>query len=635
MLTVALIVAAGNSLSALSDSNHSAPSSPDGTTKQATNPGASLADVRPLDEYTSRLDSAKVLSAKCDQRDALVAGLRGLTFLAILIVLAWCYIGEGSPWWLPLPLILFVVLIAVHDRVIDAMNKSKRRVEYYESAIRRVNDDWAEDGARGQRYADAEHVYSADLDLFGPGSLFQLLSRARTRLGEDQLAAWLCRAAEPDVISARQGAVRRLQPEVKLREQLALLDAAVHDDFDQNFLLKWSTEPARLIDETPRRIARGLSVLAVAAGVAALMGLGFSLFLIMLMVLLPFLFRFRGQIMATSVEIDDVGNGLEILSQVLKLIEEQKFGDPWLDEITERVQFADETPSRQIAKLAKNIRYMNNSMHNQFFLPIGIVLCLPLHLTHAIENWRATVGRHIPSWLAAVADFEAVVSLSGFAFERPNNPFPDVVSEGPHLEALQLAHPLLPDSECVRNDVNLSRDQQMLMVSGSNMSGKSTLLRTIGINSVLAFAGGPVCAKSLTISPLQVATAMRISDSLQQGRSLFFSVLSRLKRVVDLTSSQPTVLFLLDEILQGTNSHDRRIGAEAVIRSLLKKAAIGLVTTHDLALTEIGDTLKSVNNVHFADQIQDGTMTFDYKLRPGVVQKSNALELMRLVGLEI
>jgi DNA mismatch repair ATPase MutS len=204
------------------------------------------------------------------------------------------------------------------------------------------------------------------------------------------------------------------------------------------------------------------------------------------------------------------------------------------------------------------------------------------------------------------------------------------------LDGRQLGHPLLPNSACVRNDVRLGEDLRLILVSGSNMSGKSTLLRTIGTNVVLALSGAPVCAESLRLSPMQVGTAMRIQDSLQDGKSLFYSVVSRLKMVVDLSHEDRPLLFLLDEILQGTNSHDRRVGAEGVIRKLVEVGTLGLVTTHDLALTEIVDSLNGqAKNCHFEDQLINGKMTFDYTIRPGVVQKSNALELMRLLGLDV
>jgi len=211
-----------------------------------------------------------------------------------------------------------------------------------------------------------------------------------------------------------------------------------------------------------------------------------------------------------------------------------------------------------------------------------------------------------------------------------------VTDDAPSFDAVEIGHPLIAADQCVRNNISLGPESQLIVVSGSNMSGKSTMLRTIGVNMVLALAGAPVHAKSLRLSSMQLGTSMRVSDSLQDGKSLFYAVISRLKSIVDLTGGEKPLLFLLDEILQGTNSHDRRIGAEGVIRCLLERGAIGVVTTHDLALTKITEQLSSpARNAHFEDRIVDGKMQFDYKMREGVVERSNALELMRLMGLEV
>jgi DNA mismatch repair ATPase MutS len=235
-----------------------------------------------------------------------------------------------------------------------------------------------------------------------------------------------------------------------------------------------------------------------------------------------------------------------------------------------------------------------------------------------------------------VGEIEALCALAGYSYERPRDPFPDIVDGEPRFEATGLTHPLLPERRSVRNDVNLGPGTRLLVVSGSNMSGKSTLLRSIGINVVMALAGAPVRALALTLSPLALGASIRVTDSLQGGISRFYSEITRLRQIVDLTGGPAPLLFLLDELLQGTNSHDRRIGAEAVVRGLLGRGAIGLLTTHDLALAHIADLLApKAANVHFEDHIEGGRIAFDYILRPGIVQRSNALELMRSVGLEV
>jgi DNA mismatch repair ATPase MutS len=275
---------------------------------------------------------------------------------------------------------------------------------------------------------------------------------------------------------------------------------------------------------------------------------------------------------------------------------------------------------------------------NQFFTPIAFALCwTPLHAA-LVEGWRRGSGGRIRAWLDAAADLEALSSLAGYAYEHPEDPFPELVDAGPDraalLEGEALSHPLLRGA--VPNDVRLGRDgPHVLLVSGSNMSGKSTYLRTVGVNVVLALAGGAVRARRLRLTPLFAGATLRIQDSLQAGRSRFYAEITRLKELSDLAGIEVPLLFLLDEILHGTNSHDRRIGAEAVIRGLAGRGAIGLVTTHDLALTELAGSDAALANSHFEDQVKDGEIAFDYRLRPGVVAHSNALALMRAVGLRL
>jgi DNA mismatch repair ATPase MutS len=263
------------------------------------------------------------------------------------------------------------------------------------------------------------------------------------------------------------------------------------------------------------------------------------------------------------------------------------------------------------------------------------------HLAFAVEAWRRHSGPVVRRWLTATGEMEALCSLASHAFEHPDDPFPEFVGEEALLEAEAIGHPLIERSRVVRNDVRMGgAGPRVLVVSGSNMSGKSTLLRTLGVNAVLAQAGAPVRARRLRMSPLAVGASIRVTDSLQGGVSRFYAEILRLRQILDATARPgpkgAPVLFLIDEFLHGTNSHDRLIGAEAVVRGLVERGAIGLITTHDLALADIaGELGERAANVHFEDHIEDGRMVFDYALRPGVVRKSNAIELMRSVGLEI
>jgi DNA mismatch repair ATPase MutS len=288
---------------------------------------------------------------------------------------------------------------------------------------------------------------------------------------------------------------------------------------------------------------------------------------------------------------------------------------------------------------------------NQIFALVAALLLWELQFAVVIERWRAAHNADVlRAWLETVGEVEALLALAGYAYEHPADPFPEILDraeagvERVCFEGTGLGHPLLPEHVAVRNDLCLDASRRLYLVSGSNMSGKSTFLRTVGVNAVLALAGAPVRATHLKIAPLTLGASLRTQDSLQNGVSRFYAEVLRLRDIVERAAESgsdgtPPLLFLLDEILHGTNSHDRRVGAEAILRALLRHSASGLATTHDLALTGIADvsasSLPGGVNVHFEDQMSDGKMTFDYRLRPGVVEKSNAIALMRAVGLEV
>jgi DNA mismatch repair ATPase MutS len=279
---------------------------------------------------------------------------------------------------------------------------------------------------------------------------------------------------------------------------------------------------------------------------------------------------------------------------------------------------------------------MMESRRNSFMALLDVPLMISVQAAVAAEAWRRTHRHAVAVWLETVGEFEALGCFATYGYEHPDHSFPEWIDGLPAFRAHGLAHPLLPRSKAVPNDVVLDDTTGLLLVSGSNMSGKSTLLRAVGLNTVLAMAGAPVRARRLELTPLQVGASIRINDSLREGSSRFYAEIVRLRQIFELCAHSPSLLVLLDELLQGTNSADRRAGAQGIVRALVENGAIGMVTTHDLALAEIDShTGVRITNVHFQDEIENGRMRFDYKLRPGVVTKSNALELMRAVGLEV
>ncbi len=330
------------------------------------------------------------------------------------------------------------------------------------------------------------------------------------------------------------------------------------------------------------------------------------------------------------------GRDVKLLSALVHRLERERFESRKLKKLRAMLEAEGEPASRRIARLGRLVDWLDSSDHVLIRIIRPLILWQE-QLAVAFERWRRVSGSQVRVWAAAVAEFEALSSFAALRFERPHWTMPEL-SQSPEalFEATDLRHPLLAEALAVPNDLALDNEQRMIVVSGSNMSGKSTLLRAVGLNAVLARAGAPVAARSLRVSELQVGASIRVNDSLQDHRSRFFAEISRLRQIVDLTKGGSPVLFLLDELLSGTNSHDRRIGAAGIVRELLRANTVGLLTTHDLALANIQEDVNaSVINMHFEDQMSGKEMVFDYKLKPGVVTRSNALELMRAVGLEV
>jgi hypothetical protein len=594
----------------------------------------------PRAELARRLSERGESVRRLDRRDATIANARLAVFVAALL-LGWATLGahRAPAWTLALPLAAFVALAVLHDRLFRTRARLRRAIAFHERGLARIAGAFAGTGTPGDAFADPAHPYALDLDLFGRGSLFELLCTARTRPGEERLAAWLLAPAGPDEVRARQRAVAALAPRLDLREDLAVLGDDVRAAVAAEPLAAWG-EKASLAE--PWLLPASLAL--AAAAVAAAVGWAFwppavGPFPLVGVLLAEWGFSrgVQAAVASALAGVERPAAELRVLAALLARLEREPVEDARLRALQGTLLAGRRRASDAIARLGRTVARMEWA-RNQFFAPIGFALAwTPLHAA-LVERWRREHGGRIRAWLDASAALEALSSLAGHAYEHPDAPFPELVDPGPDraalLEGEALRHPLLPAA--VPNDVRLGRGgPQVLLVSGSNMSGKSTYLRTVGVNVVLALAGGVVRADRLRLTPLRAGATLRIQDSLQAGRSRFYAEIMRLKELSDLAGGEVPLLFLLDEILHGTNSHDRRIGAEAVVRGLVARGAIGLVTTHDLALTELAGTDAALENSHFEDQVKDGEIAFDYRLRPGVVAHSNALALMRAVGLKL
>lgn len=538
--------------------------------------------------------------------------------------------------WILLPIALFALVLKLHQPTLKKLRRTRSAHEYYQQCISRLKGNWREHGQTGSEFAVGGHSWSSDLDVFGEGSLFQKLNQCKTLPGQRKLAAWLTSVPSEAQIKTRQIQAESLKDHLELRERLASIDRDVDWKAAEKALSGWISENPAPFPKWALWGARALGItsLLVVVGVFTI-GLPGSSILIMLLLQAPFVVATRGKLKEAMEHVDDVDVALRQLAEVTAQFEAFPFTDKSLQQLQGRLQNESTAASDKIAHLSRLINWLNNGTRNQFFIPLAWMLGLFVHLPYRIDRWRNHYGPKVNDWLDAATELEVINSIAAFNYENETYSLP-TITEQPHFEAIQIGHPLLPSTDCVRNDVTLSTACPLMLISGSNMSGKSTLLRSVGINTVLSFLGARVNATSMSVYPFHVATAMRVSDSLQEGRSLFFTVVQRLKTIVDLAGQDHPVLFLLDEILSGTNSHDRRTGAEAVIRTLVNRNGIGMVTTHDLTLTRIVDSMDGrAINMHFEDQVLDGQMSFDYQLRNGIVERSNAIELMRMMGLDV
>jgi hypothetical protein len=539
----------------------------------------------------------------------------------IYIVVGYAVFDSASALLLVPLLVMLIPVVIVQNRIGRRLDRVYRAAEFHRHALARIEDRWIGDGEDGKQYLGDDEVFADDLDVFGNASLFQFLCTARTPMGRDTLADWLSEPADADEIRERQPAVCELNGNSDLRERLAMLDLD-RNAADLRAVLAWANAP-ELLPDGPMRI----SGFVLAGAFAAVIGSGFafpvSISVAVIVLELTFFAVVRGRLRPISSRGPSALSTLSYLSAVRSAMRKLSFNSRRLSDL----QRAITSPGTRITVGFLAYRMVSG------LPPLLLLLC---QINPRIDRWRRSLAMNAEKGLVALGELEAIASLAHYAFVQPEATYPELVTTETCYEAADLAHPLIPASERVRNDFQLNDTVRLMVVSGSNMSGKSTMLRTVGLNAVLALCGAPVCGRSVRISPFSIGTAMRFQDSLEQRNSHFYAAITRLRRVMQLLNRDRPLLFLIDEILQGTNSGDRIKGAEAILRRLTDRGGVGMVTTHDLELTRIVDTFDGrATNVHFVDQLVESEIHFDYKMRPGVVPTSNALALMRRMGLDV
>ena len=584
--------------------------------------------------YAGEVERLAALQAS-EQRRERIFGYSKLAIAALTLGTAALYRQATVLALLSAPVVLFIVLAVLQEKLLIAIRYRRRAIAFYQRGLARLNDEWAGGGETGERFLDGEHPYARDLDLFGRASLFEYLSIARTRAGEGFLARWLLHAAPPAEIGMRQAAVRELQARVKFRERLFCAGETVRLGVHPEALSAWG-EAAPVVCKG--RVRMVVSVLAILWILSLVVWAVRDLPMVaLLMTVLNFAYShwIHARMEKAAGSLEKAASDLRLLAEVLAIVEVEEVSSPRLVTIKGVLRHDGTMPSAAIGKLARIVDLLE-SRHSLFARPLDLVTFWSAQLVFVAERWQQEYGPCIRRWLEAAGEFEALTSLSAFAHEHPRYAFPEFVQDGPLFEGEELAHPLMPAGKAIANGLSLGRPLQLIVLSGPNMAGKSTFIRAMGVNAVLAQCGAPVRASRLRMSPLQVAASICVLDSLAGGVSRFYAEIHRLKLIADLTESEVPVLFLLDELLSGTNSHDRLVGTQFVLREFVEHHAVGVVSTHDLALAQIPAAFgERAANFHFEDRIEDGRLVFDYKLKPGVVQTSNALKLMHAIGLGV
>ena len=566
--------------------------------------------------------------------------------LLLCVVAAWNValhaLHETAPWWHVLvPISLLAALIPVYLRITTRLNRIGRLLVFHERNLVRANGSEPQSGFTGDEFRSPGHLYERGLDILGANSLFGMLSTVRTGIGQQGLARLLLNPASHSEACARQHAVRELTPNLALREEIALLGTSRFEQISATVLDSW------LDDDNPAfHPAIRISLILTTTALIALLLAGFlhyatwsTLFPNLAAAFLlhtAIAMRARSRVLPI-LNGPKIAGQMRIFSEGLALLRTQSFASPRLTALQRNTG----KPADAIATIdrVQSQFAIIEQRSKEWYYVLSLLFAAGTHAAISIANWRRANAAAMKLWLATWAEFEALNALGTYAFEHPENIYPEIVTDdAPAIfEVTGIRHPLLRD--CVPNNVTLNPTTRFYLISGSNMAGKSTLLRAIGVNAVLTLAGAPIAADSARISPLKVCASIALTDSLADGKSKFLAEVERLHAILAAASPAPgeeapqPVLFLIDEIFSGTNSLDRRTAAEAILKALVAAGAIGALSTHDLALTEIATPSLHGINVHMASPDPGDPLAFDFLLKPGINTSSSALAILHLVGL--
>jgi hypothetical protein len=583
-------------------------------------------------QYQTRSRELQAGQAPLESRNLLM-GVAVVIGLGLFVMLgAQAIRKEGSFLWPFLPATMVAAAARQFVKNRRARYRMWRLKKFYDRAIQRLDGTWPSGGIADD-FSEEGHPYAADLNLFGEGSLFELLCIARTSIGQRGLAKYLLETPTLDESKSRQEAIGELRGNAILREKVATLGEFDFSEVKLGTFDDWLDSPSFTYPRLLPWLAIVTSVLFAGGLLAGYATHRWTDVLFPLEILIAghaaIGLHYRSRVNRALEALRPLSNDTGVLREGLALIELEPFQSPKMRHLAEKIR----NSSRAMRKLERLLGALHQKDKEWFFVPSRFLL-IGTQVAMATEYWRRAHGESLRVWLRAWSEFEALNALAAYGFENPENVFPALLDGEACFEAEEMGHPLLPRDGCVVNNIGLNQQAPFYVISGSNMSGKSTLLRAIGLNAVLAFAGAPVRARSLKLSGLSIFASLSIVDSLLNGKSKFLSEVDRLRQAIESKIEHRHVLFLVDEIFSGTNSRDRRIAAEAVVRTLVERGGIGALSTHDLALTEFAEGLKGVN-VHMGARDESNPLDFDYLLKPGVTQEANALAIARMAGVPV
>ncbi|MBL3654625.1 MutS-related protein [Fulvivirga sediminis] len=592
------------------------------------------------EKFSNKATHYQEILQKLEKKHALVSAFRIIIFLTALVLTVWltnARLVSGVFISLSIFLVVFILLVKYHNKLTLKRDNARALMLINQQELQRLEYNFTGIDT-GLGFLEKSHPYIKDLDVFGEHSIYQFIQRSETPNGRATLAHWLKRAASGDEIILRQQAVKELMSELTWRQNFQAAGmTSQKDDSKIETLLSWINEPNEVLHKTwPKILSYLLPVLALTS-LSGVIWLGTSVyFFIGMMVVNGVVLKRFAEYTAKLTE--KTSAGIEVLGaygRMISHIEDNNFKAPMLLQLRNTFIHENVKASASILKLNKVLDYLQ-SRANWFYSIFNLIFLTDIHLVLSAEKWKNEQQADVNKWFESIGQLEALSSLAAVAYANPDYNFPIISGDGYHIKTEALGHPLISPAIRVTNDLEMNGRGTINIITGSNMSGKSTFLRTLGVNVVMALAGAPVCAKEMETSVFQIFTSMRTEDNLEDNTSSFYAELKRIRSLLDLLKeSECPVLFMLDEILKGTNSIDRHKGASGLVRQLVDENALGFVSTHDLDLGQLENELKGVKNYSFNSIIENDEIIFNYKLEEGLCKSFNASKLMEKIGIKI